>query len=475
MEEFENFFIRSHAAFKQSRTAKRALELGYGLINCMGRHTITGMLTASGQQFKDWTANYRLFDGDRMDVGEMFSVIRKELINNQWPDPKPIYAHMDDTNTRKRGKRIAGTSWMRDPLGPPFHTNFIWGQRFIQLSVSLPAHSGAAPSRTIPIDFHHCPTIKKPKKSDDTRTWEVYKERRKMARLSQAGSNRINLLRENLDREGAQLRQLILSVDGSYTNETVIKQLPENTILIGRIRKDCCLYQLPEFSQYSVGRNRVYGTQLPSPEQIRQSDQYPWQEVVAWAAGKTHIFNVKIIRDIRWRKAGNKNLQLVVVRPLGYRLTQKSPMLYRRPAYLICTKSGLPIQQLLQAYLWRWGIEVNIRDEKSLLGCGQAQVRKQIPVEKIPAFCVAVYAFLLLADHKTSIQQKKYKLPRAKWYGLKTNQRTTTGDMLNQLRTQLWAKNMNINFSHFVNIQSAIKRLKKDVNPSFSTLFYARN
>ena len=39
------------------------------------------------------------------------------------------------------------------------------------------------------------------------------------------------------------------------------------------------------------------------------------------------------------------------------------------------TKLNLPVEKLLQYYLWRWGIEVNFRDEKTLIGTGQAQVR----------------------------------------------------------------------------------------------------
>jgi hypothetical protein len=50
------------------RTFKRVVDLAHGLINCMERCTGTGMLTASGQQFRDWSTAYRLFGGDRMDV-----------------------------------------------------------------------------------------------------------------------------------------------------------------------------------------------------------------------------------------------------------------------------------------------------------------------------------------------------------------------------------------------------------------------
>ena len=474
MAEFEALFAKGSKAFKQARTAKRALELAHGLINCMGRRTVSGMITAQGQQFKDWSAAYRLFYGDRMQLGELFSTIVKVLVDHHLPEQGPIYAHMDDTLTRKRGKKVAGASWMRDPLGPPFHTNFIWGQRFIQLALSLPEGLEACRSRAIPVDFHHCPAVRKPKKSDAPSVWAAYREKQKKAKLSKMGSDRVQRLRENLNQQGAAHRPLILSVDGSYTNETVVKHLPENTTLIGRVRKDCCLHELPH-TQKGVGRNRVYGEQIPTPEQIRQSEDYPWVKVEAWAAGKTHTFQVKVLKDLRWRKAGPQNLQLVIIRPLAYRLTKKSKMLYRKPAYLICTDPDLAIRQLLQAYLWRWEIEVNIRDEKTLFGCGQAQVRRTCAVEKIPAFIVAVYAMLLLAAHKTYSKKTQNELPRAKWYTHKPGARQTTTDIINKFRTQVWAKNANINFSHFVNLQQQMQSRRNTLNPTMPALFYMRN
>jgi hypothetical protein len=54
---------------------------------------------------------------------------------------------------------------------------------------------------------------------------------------------------------------------------------------------------------------------------------------------------------------------------MGYRLTKNGKLLYRKPAYLICTDPNADIREILQAYIWRWDIEVNFRDEKITLGC----------------------------------------------------------------------------------------------------------
>ena len=116
----------------------------------------------------------------------------------------------------------------------------------------------------------------------------------------------------------------------------------------------------------------------------------------AFAAGKTHRFEIKTLNPLRWRAAGKEHdLRLIVIAPLGYRLTKHSRVLYRKAAYLICTDSDAFIQEVIQAYVWRWDIEVNFRDEKTLLGVGQAQVRHERSVENVPALAVAAYAMLL--------------------------------------------------------------------------------
>jgi len=214
---------------------------------------------------------------------------------------------------------------------------------------------------------------------------------------------------------------------------------------------------------------------LPTPKEIRQSNQYPWQQVEEWAAGKTHNFNLKIIRDVRWRSAGPQNLTLIVIRPLGYRLSKDSSILYREPAYLICTETGLDIKDILQAYLWRWEIEVDFREEKTLLGCGQAQVRNPNSAESLPAFVTTIYGLLHLASHRATAKPNMLMLPRPLWYQKEDTKRITTGDLLNNLRAQLWVKATELNFSDFVNMQIDERSLRNTKTCNTSAAFYMRN
>jgi hypothetical protein len=59
--------------------------------------------------------------------------------------------------------------------------------------------------------------------------------------------------------------------------------------------------------------------------------------------------------------------------------------------YRLFSQSDWDVQA---AYLARWEVEVNFRDEKTLLGVGQAQVLHPQSVARAPAFLVACYAML---------------------------------------------------------------------------------
>lgn len=128
------------------------------------------------------------------------------------------------------------------------------------MSLALPREGKIGQSRAIPVDFSPLPTVVRPRKTTKKEQWQAYKEEKKIAKLSRQGSDRIALLRKTLDDQGHKNKELVVGVDGSYTNKEVLKNLPQRVTLI-------------------------------------------------------------------------------VIRPLGYRLSKGSRMLYWEPAYLICTET----------------------------------------------------------------------------------------------------------------------------------------
>lgn len=391
-----------------------------------------------GGQFKDWTADYSLYSKDRVDADVIFNEVRRQ-VDGFDSQQRPLCVALDDTILRKVGKSIPGTAYRKDPLGPAFNLNLVWAQRQLQISAALADETGEV--RMIPICFEDASTPRKPRKGCSEEVMEAYKEQMKQRNLNALAVESLEQLQQKRTKDNAGVTpELHTVVDGSYTNKKMLRNLPPKTTLIGRIRKDAKLSAKPE-GQNQKGRKKFYGEDLPTPEQIRQDANIPWTKVLARASGKSREFEVKTMAPVRWRAAGEMDLRLVVIRPVGYRLRKGSRKLYTQPAYLICTDPELPIEELLQQYIWRWDIEVNHRDEKTVLGVGQAQVRNDNSVQNIPATAVAAFAMLHLAAIKTYGQGgHPTAIPPAKWRNPSKKKRPSTQDLINELRRELWSK-----------------------------------
>jgi len=440
-------FDQARAAFAQQRSFERARTFGVSALTCLGRRTLSGLLCATGQQFRDWSAAYRLFERERLDGEALWRVPLRSVLETL-PPASPIVALIDDTLIRKRGHRIAGTSWRRDPRGPHFADNFIGASGFLQISLALPEHPQAPVSaaRAIPVDLLHAPAPRKPSRRRDPAgpEWQSWRAASAASAISRRGTERLRYLRQTMDQfaDGAA-RPLLVCADATFTNRTVLRDIPPRTTLLGRVRKDARLYALPtaEEKNNGRGRQRCYRQRRPTPEQYRCEQSIPWTTVSAFAAGNVYDFDIKFITPLRWKNAGGeRQLSLLIVRPVAYRLRQGAHLSYRNPAYLICSDPTLPPQQILQAYLWRGEIELNFRDEKTLLGFGQPQVRSAAAVRTTATFFVFAYALLLLALENGHLTHSP--LPRPRWQRLRPQRprpRITTPQAISLLRADLWA------------------------------------
>ena len=106
----------------QRNTAKRMMEHVLAQLACLGTHTVAGVVSVCGRQFQDWSADYRLYERDRMVPELLFEPVRQWLCENQ---QGPVVVALDDTRLRKTGTKIPGAQYVRDPMGPPLRVNFI--------------------------------------------------------------------------------------------------------------------------------------------------------------------------------------------------------------------------------------------------------------------------------------------------------------------------------------------------------------
>jgi len=357
------------------------------------------------------------------------------------PPSQPLVVALDDTILRKTGKKIPGAAYRKDPLGPAFNVNLVWAQRMIQYSAAVPGPGGEA--RMIPIAFQNASTPRKPRKNAGAEDVAAYRETMRQRNLNALAIEQLAALQQERTLPGERPPALHAVVDGSYTNSKVLRKKTTETVVIGRIRKDAHLNARPD-DRNPHGRKRIYGEELPTPEEVRKDESIPWQEIEVAIGGKRHKLRVKTIAPVRWRAAGEMDLRLVVIAPVAYLKKKGGKRLYRQPGHLICTDVDLPVGTVLQEYIWRWDIEVNHRDEKTILGVGQAQVRNANSAASVPAAAVAAYAMLHVAAMKAyGWNGKPGAIPEAKWRNPKKKKRASTQDLVNELRRELWSESIN--------------------------------
>ncbi len=120
-----------------------------------------------------------------------------------------------------------------------------------------------------------------------------------------------------------------------------------------------------------------------------------------------HTFRVKEMTPILWRKAGaDLPVRIVVIAPVGYRLRKGGKLLYRQPAYLLCTDLDLPIEEVLQDYPWRWDIEVDLRDLKGTLGLEVLKSKQMTTIQKGVLMFVLVHNLVRLVMIEAAHRQR---------------------------------------------------------------------
>lgn len=293
-------------------------------------------------------------------------------------------------------------------------------------------------SRSIPVRFEMAPVVKKPGAKAAAADHQEYRRLQKEKNLSVQFVTLTQEVRAHLDQTGHQAQRLFQVGDGSFCNRTVWREdwEAQNVSVVVRCRKDIVLCKRAPGSG-----PRFYGRTQFTPEQVRRRpSRARWQ--------KTQIFHGGCFRPVRYKErsriygqggARKREVRLFVVAPVGYRTTKNGRQYYRQPAYLLTSDLSTPAEVLLQAYFDRWGIEVNHRDEKDILGVGQAQVWNEHSVSKVPALLVAMYSWLLLAGlHCYGPTRTEVYEPLPKWR--RGAKRPSCQDLVTLLRKQLAAK-----------------------------------
>jgi len=378
--------------FAQKRTLARAIQQATALPLVCGRRMISRVICALGLQGRDWSAHYKLFSRSPWEEPGLFRPVVREYLARYRTGP--ITLAFDDTKTPKTGRHIPGASWQRDPMSPPFHVNLVFALRFLQVSLLFPHYrEGAFSARAIPVRFEEAPVVKKPGKRATDAQRQAYRAAKKNQNLSVAAHAALEAVRAQFDAQGAADRRLLFVSDNSFCNRTMFRRPIDRVDLLARCRWDAKLcWPAPP------GTARRYAVEKFTPEHVRQDQSIPWKEARVFFGGRWRTVRVKELNGVLWQRGAlTQPLRLLITAPTPYQASPHGPRYYRDPACYLSTDTTGPLAVLAQAAFDRWQIEVNHREEKDILGVGDAQVRSPLSVPRHPAFQVALYSLIHLA------------------------------------------------------------------------------
>ncbi len=412
---------------RQHRTAELLLTLSVGLLQSLGRHTITQVLQGLGRGEQDWSAAYRLFATARFDLTTGRRALLARLLALV-PATAPLVVVLDGTQLPRTSPRFVGVGWLKAPRTPVWRPGSHRAQRWVGLSVLLP-RSAAGESRTVPLDVSPAP-------SPTATPWPGYPPRKEW----EAGRDALRQLRTDLD-AAERPEQLILAVaDGSYGGAPLLNALPPGVSLLTRCAKNRALFGLPPAPAVATnGRRRKYGARLPTPHTYWQ-DPAGWGPVPVVVRGRTIPLTVRVVGPCLVKPAPTHPLFLLAVRGIAQR--RRGRLVQRDPTYWLVTavQTGegtwvlpLPVAELL-AWAWqRWEVEVMHRELKSGFGLGQQQAWTPVAAVLVIQWVVWVYACLVLSGFLAWGWEQRGGGPRW-WRGRRWTARTVA----QQARRELW-------------------------------------
>lgn len=417
----------SRPAFRQQRPFERATLLVLGWVLAVGRHTVTGLLSALGLGESDWSGFYRLFAGPRFDYDKLTG----ELLRQTLPlaDAEgPYLVAMDGVLVPRHSRSMPGTGWALAPQTAPFKRGLRRAQRFVDLDW-LPLPTAAGYSRAVPLRWEPAFTEKAVPAADcDPRTeWA-------------AGLAALEWLREELD-AAARAEQRVLALgDGTYGAKELWKALPARVDLLARCAKNRALFALPP-PKTGKGRPRKYGDQARRPD-AWLAEASGWQRTDLAVRGRTIPVTYRVEGPYLLQGVPDRPVFLLVVRGIAKR-SQKHKR--REPAFWLVSAApdgdggwAPPWSATdLLAWAWqRWEVEVAHREQKTGFGLGEPQCWGPRSAVTAVQWAGWVYALLVLAGIQAWGLGTGPLRPPGKWWG--GSGRWSLARLWSGLRAELW-------------------------------------
>jgi len=339
-------------AVMDRRIAFRMAVVVAGMLLADDRSTASAWFVAAGVQ-DDWDRFYDCLAKVGRTSGKLATTVLGLVVQKLAPRlGERILLGLDDTPTSRYGRHVEGAGIHHNPTPCPANEKWLYGHNWVALAW-LAKHPRwgvlALPLRSM----LYVRAIDIPKLAERY-GWEF----RTKHQLGVA----LTWFMQSIDALGMTAK-VWLAVDGGYAAQPFLKPvLALHIVVVSRLRKDACLYDLPEKPDpYRCGRHPIYGKNKISLAK-RAGHQEGWQTITYDCRGAEVTRHYKMFLATSELFTGQ--IRVVILR---YEDGSWAPY--------FCTDTSAEVCDILEAVAARWAIEEHFHDVKEVWGAGQQQVR----------------------------------------------------------------------------------------------------
>jgi hypothetical protein len=224
-------------------------------------------------------------------------------------------------------------------------------------------------------------------------------------------------------------RHFIFVGDSGYgTSETArfCRQRHRHLTVVSKFFSDAALYEPPpRRTRRTIGRPRVKGQKLPSPQEEVAHSPRRTRLAVAWYGGTSRDIEM-VTGTGHWYRIGE---DLVAVRWVYVHDDTGTP----RDEYLFTTDLSLRPQQIVECYTQRWSIETTFQECREHLKLESTKCYSQQTVLRFTPCLFGLYTIVVLLYLQLP---DLLRLPiMVSWSGKST---TTFADMITCVRRVIW-------------------------------------
>jgi SRSO17 transposase len=394
-------------------TYHRFLVLMLAAVLTTGRRTVTNLLRTVRYQAHGHVSSYhRVFSQRRWSAWALSRTVITFLLDHVVP-PGPVLLAGDDTVTEHPGPKVFGKGRHRDGVRSSHsYTAYRWGHKWVVVSVLV-----KLPFATRPWALPVLVALYRPPEWD-----RVHGTRHKTP------AHMARLLLARLVRWFPKRHFIFVGDTGYGTSETArfCRHHRRHLTLVSKFHGDAALYEPPPpRTSHTMGRPRVKGQKLATPQEVVANRAKRTRLRVAWYGGTTRDIEV-VTGSGHWYRIGE---DLVEVRWVYVHDCSGT----HRDEYFFTTEMTMKPQQMVECYTQRWSIETTFQECREYLKLESTRGYSQHTVLRFTPCLFGLYTMVVLLY---------LQLPRSSrafgallWRGKST---VTFSDMMTCVRRALW-------------------------------------